>query len=498
MFRDPTDQGETRQKPTPSPSVINLNLSTFLEQWKGHVGNGKPVITASTEREVLNLRKHVDKGCLSGIKPGRGTNRNEALHKYLNMYTKSSKYGVELANMILTSFYQHNELISAKKEKHSPKLLMKFQQELRETPVTEKFGLIQSSMLSGPENLSADNSDISILSFDQSSYSDIVERLYSSDVSFEGIDEDGSLAIVNAVDILLRAIGWYTIYTTMSKYTTTALLSCTDIPFMRENFGYILMWQENLTDSNHSGAEALANVLDSWNFSKVEIPGDGNCLFTAVALYLETVYPSLPSSHPRTDIINSLGVTMGTSSTTYSIIDALRKVVVQEWLGQNSQYYTGFLSSVQLEHEAARFLDNGEFTGELGDLVIAALSNVLQSPIVVFTSIQNLPVLVITPSHHVMNNPSPIHLAYCHDGPGHYDLAVHCSDTSDKDQTQHKQCTCGRKNPQSIGAACTTVLNKYASRCPCYNSRQACTDLCKCKNCANEFGVASTIGTTAI
>ena len=114
---------------------------------------------------------------------------------------------------------------------------------------------------------------------------------------------------------------------------------------------YILMWQENLTDSNHSGAEALANVLASWNFSKVEIPGDRNCLFTAVALYLETVYPSLPSSHPLTDIINSLGVTMGTSSTTYSIIDALRKAVVQEWLGQNSQYYTGFLSSVQLEHE---------------------------------------------------------------------------------------------------------------------------------------------------
>ena len=68
-----------------------------------------------------------------------------------------------------------------------------------------------------------------------------------------------------------------------------------------------------------------------------------------------------------------------------------------------------YIHHFQLEHEAACFLDNGEFTGELGDLVIAALSNVLQSPIVVFTSIQYLPVLVITPSHHVMNNPSPIH-----------------------------------------------------------------------------------------
>lgn len=133
VFRDPTDKGETRQKPTPSPDIINKNLDTFLEQWRNRTANSKPVINNSTEHEVSNLRKHIGKGCLSGIKPGRGTNRNEALHKSLNMHIKCSKYGVELANMIFTTFfYQHNESISSKQGKRYPKLIMEFEEELKE------------------------------------------------------------------------------------------------------------------------------------------------------------------------------------------------------------------------------------------------------------------------------------------------------------------------------------------------------------------------------
>lgn len=49
-----------------------------------------------------------------------------------------------------------------------------------------------------------------------------------------------------------------------------------------------------------------------------------------------------------------------------------------------------------------------------------------------------------------------------------------------------QKCSCGRKT--SAGAVCTTVLDKYASRCPCYNSRRACNELCSCKNCQNPFG----------
>ena len=60
--------------------------------------------------------KHIDKGCLSGIQPGRGTNRNERLHKQLS----NSCYGVELAYALLTStFHTHNEEVAAKREKRT-------------------------------------------------------------------------------------------------------------------------------------------------------------------------------------------------------------------------------------------------------------------------------------------------------------------------------------------------------------------------------------------
>ena len=49
-----------------------------------------------------------------------------------------------------------------------------------------------------------------------------------------------------------------------------------------------------------------------------------------------------------------------------------------EWLGDHSQEYQSFLTRAQLVGEAHRFLENGEFAGELGDLVLTGLANVLQ------------------------------------------------------------------------------------------------------------------------
>ena len=60
------------------------------------------------------------KGCLSGIRPGRGTNRNENLHKNLNRIMSGCKYGVELAYALLTViFFDHNEKMAAKSDRRS-------------------------------------------------------------------------------------------------------------------------------------------------------------------------------------------------------------------------------------------------------------------------------------------------------------------------------------------------------------------------------------------
>lgn len=67
-------------------------------------------MSSSAVKEINNLKHHVIKGCLSGIPPSGGTNRNEAIHKSLNKSLKRSRIGLELALAFLgLFFYKWNE-----------------------------------------------------------------------------------------------------------------------------------------------------------------------------------------------------------------------------------------------------------------------------------------------------------------------------------------------------------------------------------------------------
>ena len=71
--------------------------------------------------EIENLKKHVEKGCVSGIPPGGGTETNERLHRYLNrsFLRVATCLSVEVAKPVLTVlFYVFNScIINGKKGK---------------------------------------------------------------------------------------------------------------------------------------------------------------------------------------------------------------------------------------------------------------------------------------------------------------------------------------------------------------------------------------------
>ena len=120
VFRDSTDHGLKRCKATPDPATLESNLDKFYSQWKDAKYDDTPVLNAAALKEISNIKKHMRKGCLSGIQPGRGTNRNESLHKDLNNIMSSSRYGVELAYALFTvCFYKHNERMASNAEKRS-------------------------------------------------------------------------------------------------------------------------------------------------------------------------------------------------------------------------------------------------------------------------------------------------------------------------------------------------------------------------------------------
>ncbi len=118
VFRDSNDLVKVRQLPTPDSETIGKNLDDFVKKWEacGVHEHWNNIITESTKKQVSALKKHVTKGCLSGIPKGAGTSRNEVFHRTLNMhFGRVSRIGIPLALALLTILiYQHNCKISEK------------------------------------------------------------------------------------------------------------------------------------------------------------------------------------------------------------------------------------------------------------------------------------------------------------------------------------------------------------------------------------------------
>ena len=166
---------------------------------------------------------------------------------------------------------------------------------------------------------------------------------------------------------------------------------------------------------------------------------------------------------------------------------------MEEFFGQNRHVYEPFLvtSTDLYEKEAQKFLEPRFYDSELGNCVPLAVSNILQMPIVIFTSMENYPVTHVIPRGHVLFE-VPLYLAYDHSGSGHYNLVIeettadsgtislepshiHLADvppaaspnSSTKSEENCKaKCSCGR------GAARKGRENEfcktYKSRCPCF------------------------------
>jgi hypothetical protein len=98
VFRSSTDLGVARLANTPESSVLLQNMDKFEKKWKEvKYSTGEAVLNTNAMKEIENIKVHVRKGCLSGIPPGCGTNRNERLNRHLNQFLLNNKISVPLA-----------------------------------------------------------------------------------------------------------------------------------------------------------------------------------------------------------------------------------------------------------------------------------------------------------------------------------------------------------------------------------------------------------------
>lgn len=71
--------------------------------------SGMKLFRSDTFNALENIKRHISAGCLSGIPPGGGTNRNERLHEHINSFFNRSRIGILLAYALLTMiFHSHN------------------------------------------------------------------------------------------------------------------------------------------------------------------------------------------------------------------------------------------------------------------------------------------------------------------------------------------------------------------------------------------------------
>ena len=508
VFRNPSDQGEKRNSPTPAPDVMEANLDSFFKRWEHSEYKGQKVLSAAALKEIKNIRVHIKKGCLSGIPPGRGTNRNENLHKDLNKIMSCSKYGVELAYSLLTVIlFNHNERMGAVAEKRAERPVEYYSVNVQDT--SERFGLkfllvdntaecskedtfrelklttctyvqLYQRILHTPAPDSGHHRQQNSFIDDEVSHDDSFEN----DLCFEDTDvEDQQIPISTLKQILMRAVSWFFIHKSMGNVSESAHLHFSQIPFMISTISDLsnsLMFME---EEEKSSLERLDVLLKSWEFSRLEVPRDGNCLFHSVAHNL--IFQLESGNADLRNILDELGI--HTHQPLIEIASDLRRGVVKEWIGEHSSLYQLFMTEGQLLSQAEQFLQDGVYSMDIGDLAITALSNMLQSPIVLFTSKLNQPIHIQNPTYAPLRSSNPIYLAYLQSGSSHYDAVIYNNEDQTTDSlTNNYTCSCGRKS--SKGNACSFSLNKYSCRCPCYNGKQPCSQFCKCKGCTNSFG----------
>ena len=103
VFRQNNDGTKERKFQTPDKDDIERAFKSFEIRWADiNDEHGTEIFNNSSKRACCNLLRHIQKGCLSNIPPGIGTNRNERLHKFLNDSALAiGRIGPELAKALL-------------------------------------------------------------------------------------------------------------------------------------------------------------------------------------------------------------------------------------------------------------------------------------------------------------------------------------------------------------------------------------------------------------
>lgn len=467
VFRHPHDLSYKRQQPTPAATTILENLNKFVKKWELCNINGWKVINDNSLKEIKSLEIHINKGCLSQLPLGTGTNRNERLHRHIKPHFSCTRLGLPLALALMTVLlYQHNSAVQRRKSGMSYKPVSVLKET---TGICYKFGIVDKKFEQALENPKFLGTCTNYMTLDHPFFKNAAKTVVLSD------NVSQIITIVEIMSIIETAVHLANATELMkSQSGSSSTMQYRFFPFMSSVSS---LFFSNI-NSSASDSSTLDSVIAAWEMKRVPIDGDGNCCFVAIAHGLQLL--------KRRNSADSLNQHLDFNCIK-NLSQQLRQIVVKEWR-DNTEYYSDFLVDCDIKQEADKFLQSGFFASDLGDTVLLGIANALGIQFIVFTSQECHPVIHVTPQQIICG--TPIYLAYSHTGSGHYDAVIQktAAEPLPNNVSKIAHCKCGiNKATDPNSQDCVPMKSKYtlSIRCSCLKQNKKCTVLCKCKHCGN-------------
>ena len=443
VFRTDGDSGKERVSATPPPDVMLRNMDRFIHEWKEvKSASGVSIFSPDALRAIQNLRKHIRAACLSNIPPGGGTNRNERFHRHIKSYFNRSRVGVLLAYALMTVIiHSHNNA-----QKINGKYVSR---PIRASP----------HHMSSPIHIPSNTIGIS----PKMKHTESLSESWEVDVKDCQIDID-KVRLIYKCCLYKLHISW-----SLASMKLTQLQKAV----------FSLRPFSATTDTQIALEGNLQRMLSEYGLTCRAVAKDGNCFFMSVALNM------MQNIGKWAKVMEDLGISQPTATSSMTLALELRKIFVSELLGDHFPKYYSFMDMdvEDFRCEAHKFLCDGYYNSELGDVMPLALATALNANLLIFTSSRQM---YITPESE--STAGTVFVVYDQTGTGHYDAALpfNSSGAQNVKKGTSVYCKCG-VNSAPERQSCIP-LSQYNTRCKCYKESRSCCSHCRCKNCANPHG----------
>ena len=416
IFRANGDTGTERAMETPNEETIESNLEMFLKKWEAQLSD------ASME-SIRNLRKHIRKGCCSAIPAGVGTQRNERLHKSLkrSLLGGASTLSPELAVAVFSIVlyvWSCKRKPGARKHTSNARVIPVVPVELHGTKKASQDTQRELAFNSGTSPTELPSTMTRSSSKAACALSDLtLDQLHPNEAAeISELKNDAVLTLV-----ISRATHLREVFSSIDSMRITRDFNIYEFPFANKRSLINVIrtesasLEEDCTLESDMNNECLQRNLASFGLAVDPVPGNGDCCFSSIVKQIHKLILDKDDKN-NTEFRKHLQ-NLGFKTSVAENTDLLRSLFCRE-IEENVESHKIWVD-FDINEEVSKFSESGWFNSSLGDLCVLACSNLLQTSIVVITSIPAAPFIPFVPT--TICSKMALFIAYNHSGPGHYD-----------------------------------------------------------------------------